>query len=270
MNIQTHIHHALASVQDEQIHVAGKQVAFDEFERNVQGIPADSTGSHAEAVQTTTGGAITATASRIIGGISSSEDRCHEVREVFAETIRPHSIEDTDEPESLLETIREELGGDLAVTLATQKGGRFTSTTKRAVLSASAERRQELMVMEQALDAEEDSLQSAIETVETTIDWLVEANETPLTDLDFDELQARHETLATHRTQCNQIAHDRQAFLNRTTSHEAAVGINHRTLTEYLYAELPVNYPVLVTSTRLDEICTGCQRMVRDHLVRRV
>lgn len=270
MNLQTHIDQALDRVQSEQTHVAEKEAAFEEFERNVREIPAVSPSSQRETTQPATGGLLTVSASAPTTTTQTTEDRYHEVREAFAETVRPYSIDNLDEPESLLATIGEELGEDLAVALAPETGGQFTATTKQAVLSAIAERRQELSVMEQALDAEEQSLRSAIDATEEITNWLIEANESSLTDLGFDELQVRHETLAEHRSQYDQIAFDRQAFLDATTSRDATVGINHRTLVEYLYAELPINYPVLVTSTRLDDVCADCQCVVRDHLVRQV
>lgn len=270
MTVETHIQQALDRVQDEQTHVAEKQSAFDAFERDVRDISVCSSNQQAGTTHTTSGGVLTAAASTVLGGGGASEDRCRAVREAFAETVRPYSIDDVDEPESLVATIQEELGDELAVALAAETSSQFTPTTKQAVLSKTTERCKELDVMGRALDAEEESLRSASDAVTEIIDWLVEVNETPLTELDFDELQARHESLAAHRTQCDRIARDRQVFLDGTTSRDASVGITHRTLVEYLYAELPIDHPVLVTSTRLDGVCADCQRVVRDHLVRRV
>jgi hypothetical protein len=268
MTLQTHVDQALDRVQSEQTHVNEKQAGYDTFERTVRELPTGSPGNQGTVAQSATGEALTASASLL--SVQSSQNHCREVREAFAETIRPYSVEDADEPESLLETISEELGDDVAVALAPQTGGQFTAQTKQAVLSAITERRDELAVMEQRLETEEQSLQAANERVTTIIDWLCEANETPLTDVEFDELQARHETLADHRTRCDQIAVDRQEVLDETTSRDGSVAIQHRTLVDYLYDELAFDYPVLGTCTRLDSVCADCQRVVRDHLVRRV
>lgn len=42
------------------------------------------------------------------------------------------------------------------------------------------------------------------------------------------------------------------------------------TLAEFLYAEFPVDHPVLATATRLDDGSADCQLAIRDHLGRRV
>jgi len=269
MTIQTHIDRALDRVRDEQTHVDEKQAAFDAFERSVRDISPVLQRTHGGPGQSADGGLVTVSASSLTPTAESGADRRREVRETFAETVRPYSIEDIDEPESLSKTISEELGDDVSVALAPETGGRFTPPVKRAALSAITERRQELAAMEQTLDAEKQSLRTADQLITEITDWLVQANETPLTDLGFNILQVQHETLADHRSRIDKVATDRQELLN-ATSCGATVGINHRTLTEYLYAEFPVDYPALVTVARLDGVCADCQRIIRDHLVRRI
>lgn len=268
MTIQTHIQQALDRVADEQAHIVEKQTAFDEFERIVRDLSVTPSSGEGVASQAPTGGSLTVSVSPT-HTTQPSEDRCQRVREAFAETFRPYSTGDFDKPESVVETIGDELRKDLAMILAPGSDGQFTAPTKQALLSAVAERQQELAVMERALEAEDQFLRSARGEIQETIGRLIEANETPLTDLGFDDLQTYHEELARHRTRCNEVACDRQEFLHGTTSYHAAVGISHRTLVEYLYAELPVDYPVLVTVARLAKLCEECQRVVRDHLVRR-
>ena len=117
--------------------------------------------------------------------------------------------------------------------------------------------------------AERSALDDAVATVEGVTGWLADADETPLSDLDFDVLRARHETLATKRDRCRDLAERRQAFLDGSTTLHSGAGISHRTLVTSLYEDFPVDYPVLSTATRLDAVCRTCQRAVRDHLVRR-
>jgi len=113
-------------------------------------------------------------------------------------------------------------------------------------------------------------LEAAGETVEEITGWIVDTDETPLTDLGFQGLRRRHEALARHRDRCEELATQRQEFLERTTSRSAEAGIRHRSLVPHLDQEFPMDHPLLVTVARLDDACAECQRAVRRHLVRRV
>lgn len=269
MTVRTHIRQALDRVADEQTQVAEKRAAFEEFERSVRDLTSGPQGGDVSASSPSTDGSLTVSVSTGRGA-RPSENRCQYVREAFAETVQPHSGTDLGEPESLVETMAEELSEDLAMLLAPETPGQFTAQTKQALLAAVSQRQAELSVMARALDAEAESLRAASDDVEEIIGWLVEADQTRLTERDFDALHTTHEELATRRTRCDEIARDRQEHLHSTTSRDATVGLSHRSLVDHLYAELPVAYPVLVTVTRLDDVCAECQRVVRDHLVRRV
>ena len=80
----------------------------------------------------------------------------------------------------------------------------------------------------------------------------------------------RHEQLSTHRDQCEERLLARQETIQTTTSQDAQIGLKHRSLVTYLYQAFPVSYPVLSTLTRLNALLADCQRIVRDHLTRRV
>jgi hypothetical protein len=138
------------------------------------------------------------------------------------------------------------------------------------VLAEAQSRRSEAAALQKALEREEANLDEAVGTVDETIAWIVDANETPLTDLGFGALQQRHETLANHRDRCEEVGRDRQGFLQKTTNNGVDAGVRHRSLMPYLYQEFPVDHPVLATVATLYETCQECQRAVRDHLVRRV
>ncbi|WP_435129900.1 DUF7260 family protein [Halobaculum sp. D14] len=270
MSVETHVQQALDRVRREQDHVADKTEAYESFERTVRETPCRSpTGGPRPGNASATDGFTAATATAA-GGPGRAEDRCEAVREAFAETVRPCSTADVDDPEPLVETMRSELGAELAATLAPHTAGQFTAETKRAVRAASADRRAELSVMDAALAAETDALRDAETVVADVADWLVDAEETPLSALGFDALRDRHERLAAHRNRCEGALCDRQSFLAAATNRGAGTGISHRALASYLYADLPVEFPVLATCTRLLDVCLDAQRAVRAHLVRRV
>lgn len=260
MPVQTHIDQARTCVQAERETVDAKLDAIDGFVDQIGDLSTTPTPSTTETI--TAGGGL-------VRAESNPEDRCRTVRTVFAETIRPHSVADVDDPESLLETIRSELSEGIAVALAPTTDTGFTAELKRAILSEAATLRAETGVLRQALVREDDHLETAGETVDEIAGWITDADETPLTDLGFGALQQRHETLARHRDQCDELAEQRQEFLKETTNEGIDVGIRHRTLVPYLYRELPVDHPLLVTTARLEDACAECQRAVRQHLIRR-
>lgn len=262
MAVDTYIEQARTRVRAEQEAIAEMRDAYGTFINRVQKLQPDQTPSSV-ATLTTAGGATHLSAD------ASSADGCRPVRRAFAETIRPHSVADLDETESLLETIREEFTDAIAVALAPTTEASFTPDLKRMVLTEARSRQSEATALWKALEREETHLDDASDAVDDIVAWIVDANETPLTDLGFDALQRRHETLASHRDYCEEVARDRQEFLQKTTNNGVDAGVRHKSLLPYLYQDFPVDHPVLATVTTLDETCQECQRTVRDHLVRR-
>jgi len=266
MAVETHLDRARTRVSAEQDQVTGERRAYERFRSEVESLQVSMRNRSAPGA--TTAGVVS-------GGAGLQRDRssqCQTVRDLFAETIRPHSLMDrgagTEEP--LLETIRQELGGSIAVVLSPETNHRLTSQARAAIRSKATDRIRKLDAMEQALEREADSVQSAHAEVESIADWLATANEASLLDLGFPELRQRHETLDAHRTVCETRLRDRQELLGNTTSREGQIGLSHRSFVEYLYQDVPVSYPVLSACTRLDRVLADSQRTVRDHLTRRV
>jgi hypothetical protein len=261
MSIHTHIHDAIARVRTEQEAVDAKLDAIDQFIDRVEDCsPVSSPVS---------GQSVTAT----VGGVSqrshSTPDRCGTVRRAFDETIQPHSVDDIDGEESLHETITAELSESVAVALAPTTNTTFSLTVKQGVISQASARRVETETFALALEREVTQLEDAAGVVDEITEWIGTADETPLSHLGFEELQARHETLAAYRSRCAELAQHRQSFLDGVTNNGGEVGVSHRSLPEYVYQDFPVDHPVLATVARLDETCTDCQRAVRKHLTRR-
>jgi hypothetical protein len=262
MTVTTHIDHARSRLRAERKAVARKREAFEAFAGRIAELPT-------EPAQSATPG-VTATAGPHRHGESGATDRRHTVQRIFAETIRPHSVADADDAESLLATIRAEFTDTIAVALAPTTDASFSAELKEAIVAETRVRRVEAETLERALDRERTQLDDAASTVERITSWIADADETSLLDLGFDELRTRHETLATHRDRCQELADRRQAFLRGTTTGDSGARIGHRKLPPYLYEDFPVDHPVLSTVVRLDSACAECQRSVRNHLVRRV
>jgi hypothetical protein len=263
MAVDTDIEQARTRAQAEQEAITEMQDAYETFIRRVQKQQPEQTPSSAAGL--TTAGGVTH-----LSTDGSSTDGCRSVRRAFAETIRPHSVADIDQTESLLETIREEFTDAIAVALAPTTEASFTPNLKQMVLAEAQSRRAEATALHKALEREEAHLDDVAEAVDDIIAWIVNANETPLTDLGFDALQQCHETLASHRDRCEEVALGRQEFLRKTTNNGVDAGVCHRSLMPYLYQDFPGDHPVLATVARLIKTCQECQRVVRDHLVRRV
>lgn len=258
MTVETHVDAARERLEREREHIVGERRAYEEFRREVA------------AVGTTTPGG---TGSRA-GGVVSVADagnpgtaNCRQLLETFAETVRPYSVEDVDGEEPVLETVREELGDGIALALSPSTDHGVTPQVKQAIAAKTAERLTELESMLAALDREADSLKAAADEVAAVTDWLVEADETPLSALGFDELRDRHEQLERHRERCRDLLAARQDHLHSAA--DARMTIHQRTVARFLYRSFPVEFPVLSTVTRLLETLEECQAAVRDHLTRR-
>jgi hypothetical protein len=261
--IQTHIDDARERVKAEQKALEAKGKAIETFTDQVGAIAPDST-----TTATTTRGLAAATATQLEGS-GSTADGCARVREVFAETVRPHSVE-TEAAEPLLATISTELTDSIAAAVAPDANVPLSPGLKRAIVSEAESRRTEIEVMSRTVDSEAELLADAAEQVDEIVTWIADADETPLSTLGFEALRRRHEQLSAHRERCDELAAKRQAFLRETTSEAVETGVRHEHIIPQLYEDFPVEYPVLSTTSRLDGLCQECQRAVRDHLTRRV
>ena len=253
-------------VGDEQDHIDDKLTAFDRFANGVSRLPTTSPPSSVESSPGATGppGSVSAT----VGSQPSSDTTTRRVRSLFAETIRPHSIEDVDEPEPLLVTIREELSPEIALAVAPSTDRAFTPDLQAAICSAVDQSQAELRAMRRGLDTEADSLRAAADLHGELVDW-TDDDRQPCSKLGFEPLSRRHERLAEFRQQCEALAADRQSTLHGTTNHTATASLSHRLLVEYLYQPLAVDYPVLSAVAHLTDDCETRQRTVRRHLIRR-
>jgi hypothetical protein len=263
MTTESHVEQAIDRVHEEQAAIDGKQAAYKHFVNGVEGVTIETQTAQRGGLRT--GPVATVTASSSSG--SNSRKR---VRDLFAETVRPHSTADVEDPETLLETIGAELSEQVAMALAPQNMTGFTATLKQGVLSETTQRCHELQAMERALDREEVSLVAANDVIREIVEWIVDANETALTDCGYEALQARHERLDGFHDRCGTIARERQSLLHATTSADAQAGIAHQELMNCLYDGFPVACPVLSTLVRIEQLCNECQRSVRNHLIRRV
>jgi hypothetical protein len=263
--LETPIDRASERVDAEREHLTQEKRAYKQFRSEVESLSVTANDPPAAGTATTAGVVSTATSRQ-----RHTVDHCQSVRDAFVETVYPYSVADVGDEETPLETIREMLGDSVALVLSPETDHRLTPQVQRAICSTATDRLHELDAMKGALDREASSLRSTRADVESVTDWLVAANEQPLSECGVSALAERHETLATHRETCETLVVDRQDLLDSTTSQGGQVGLTQRSLVEYLYRNQSASYPILATVTRLDNVLAECQRIVRDHLVRRV
>lgn len=68
-----------------------------------------------------------------------------------------------------------------------------------------------------------------------------------LADLGFEALQDRHEKLANHRERCDDLAQERQKFIQQATNQSVDIGVRYQRLIPYLYQSFTVDHPLLAT-----------------------
>lgn len=256
MTIETYVQRARERARTERVTIDGKRDGLSTFATEVQDIEAVGLRERA-----TTG--IAAPISAVTGG--TAPDQQETVRSAFETDVVPH-VRDAD---GTLEAMRKELGDGVALALAPTTQSQFTPQHKQELLNTVESRLAELTVTDATLKRETENLKAAEQTVDNCVSWLVEADETPLSELGFDALAERHDRLDTWQADLAGVADERQSFLQATTSTGGEVGVDHHSLARSLYADFPVDYPVLATATRLLEVLDGCQGTVRNHLVRR-
>ncbi|OIB58571.1 DUF7260 family protein [Natrialba sp. SSL1] len=272
---------ALDRVAEEQAAVATGIRAFERFETGVEEIepstgvyisssPAATTAPATASTTTFPDGGDNATpAASIVQHRPNEPDATARVRTLFAETVHPYSTETIDESEPLLETVVEELGPDIATALSPTTPAQFTPALKKAICTSADQRRTELDTMARVLERETASLNEAVTVVDGVLEWLESVDDTPLSSLGFEALRERHKGLAARRLCCGRFLEERQETLARTIAQGTPAKTAHREVVEYLYQEQRQSYPVLAAMVALDRLCGTCQRVVREHLVRR-
>lgn len=260
-SVHTRVSDALEAAREERRRVRAKRSAFGEFERTLEEIPAR------RATGAGHGDVPSPLSVQARGEPTASVNRCRQVRKAFVGMIRPRLGDGVSNP--LSGAIEAELGTEIALALDPRTDAGFAPRVKEVLLTAAADRQIELSAIERALGTELRSLQVARDEIEAVTGWIADADETPLSELGFETLRARHETLSTHQKRCGDVLRNRQAVL-KGRSCEGEVVLSHRGLVKHLYARFPAEYPVVATSARLIEVCEECQRTVRAHLVRRV
>jgi hypothetical protein len=266
VTVETNLDAATTRVAEERSAVATKRRAYEALLERVRDVSTDGPGPSASGRAAAgwgpeTPGAVGPTLATSAG----HGDGCGTIREAFAETVGgTDGVEDG----SIREALAGELSQEVAVALAPATGSTLTPGIKAQVVEAVTDRRWQLRAMETACERERDSLESAAETVDAIRTDLAAVSQTTLRVLGFEELRTRHARLGDAVDRCESLARERQAFLEGSTAEGAQAGLTHRRLVSFLYAGLPVDYPVLAAVATATAACERRRRNVRAHLTR--
>ncbi|WP_132060697.1 DUF7260 family protein [Halorussus amylolyticus] len=261
MTVELRTHAAIERADAERDRIEAKADAFDAFDERVRAISATPVGraSASAATASAPGGALA-----VLSGKGGPTDAggTKAVREAFAATVLPRV-----ETDSARAAMADELSPDLATALSSAGAG-FAPELKARLVSRIGERRAECRLLADAIGTERDRLASAADRLDEMTEWVADADDTPLSDLGFDGLRARHDRLAAFRATCDELARDRQADL-RGTHRDGPTGVRARELLDLLYDDFADGHPLLADIARLDSLLADCQRAVRRHLCSR-
>jgi len=261
--LETHLAEALTLVSTEQEKINDKLKAFDRFAVSVSRISAGS--GIGSTVTRSMHNGNQQPLSVATQSVPDNDSRIQKVRSLFAKTVRPQSLEDIEQPEPLLVTIREEFSEEIALALAPSTNQQFTKNLKSAILSSVDRCQSNLKTMDNGLTAEKKSLENSISLSESLNEWLVSERK-PIEREEFEALKNQHEQLDEFRDQCEQLAIDRQSTIHSKTNNTLSANMSHTMLVDYLYQPLPVTYPILSASAQMVDACDTRQRVIRKYL----
>ena len=229
-----HVPAALRAVTSEKDHVEAEEVGFQEFATEVQSLSLarqSVMGTNVQSVNTAPG-------NRVL----------ERVREAYRETVMSTPDFDNEYAESFEEHVTAEFGEDVASFLI---GGRhLNEPVKRLLVQQARQSAQQRSHLREGLTVEERSLEDAASSIESVQEFLAEVGQTKLYQLSLPKLISLDSELRKQRDHCVQILETRQQEIH--TVNRRMNGETNTLTQEYIYRDLPVNFPVL--STTLDYI----------------
>ena len=183
------------------------------------------------------------------------------VRDAYEETLLsvPHYDEEYDE--TYLQSVAEEFGPDLATALVERSI--LDDQLKTALVSAAREAQAPREALLTALDTEAESLETARTRLRPIVEELAEVTASPLTDVEFETLDAYRARLPVLGEHCDELAARRQSTL-REQRHELWLPVGGPDVATYAYQPLEARYPVLSAVTavakRIEKTRTAVER----------
>ncbi|ELZ91621.1 hypothetical protein C440_14944 [Haloferax mucosum ATCC BAA-1512] len=221
---------ARQNLREERRRCVDERAAFLAFQKDVAAVKA-------------TAPAATPMAVTAIGRRQHSDGALARVRRAYERTVMsvPHYDEEYDD--SFEDSVSAEFGPDVAT--AFRSASVFSPALRQTVASAAATAVSERAEFIRVVDEEIDSIESMHDDIASLTARLSEFDDTPLSDRGFDELLALHDGLADLRGRLDALVVERQATI---ANHRRALSSLDHDVTEFLYENLSVRYPVLATA----------------------
>jgi hypothetical protein len=239
--LTTRIDEARRVVAAERSTVSDEHDAFEAFDRRVADLSTVTV----------------ATEPPVMTDTHPSDSSLERVRSAYAETVMSVPHYEAEYGDSVPESLAVEFGEDLAA--AVVGGTALTPECRDAVRAAAAAARQERSDFLDVLDREAESLATAADAVadvRTTVEGL---DDRPLPTRGFDDLRDCWSRLTDLEARTDAIGMRRQETIR---GHRGDLPGVPTDLTEYLYADLSVSYPVLATVADLGSDLARARRRV--------
>jgi len=175
----------------------------------------------------------------------------HEVRTAYRETVMSVPHYDADYGETLQEHMATELSPELAS--AVVEGTQFTPTIREPLLKSARNAAHDRRILADELSEEQADLEDAETELEDISRRFEVTDGDGLVDRTFPDLQARWGRLSELESACSSLLERRQQQLRDRTPSTGTRLQSPTAVSDYLYADLDVDFPVLAAGTELLE-----------------
>ncbi|RDZ65297.1 hypothetical protein C5B90_02700 [Haloferax sp. Atlit-12N] len=183
------------------------------------------------------------------------------LRRSYERTVMSVPHYDEEYGDSFEASLAAEFGPDVAT--AFRSASVLSPPLRRTVAAAAASSRDEREKFIEVVDEEAESVASMRGEVEDLLGRLDDLDRTPLSERGFDALLALYEDLSSLRERLSELVAARQKTISH---HRRALSGLVPDVTEFLYADLSVRYPVLATLAEVGATLDTATRRVERRL----
>ncbi|REA05451.1 hypothetical protein DEQ92_03990 [Haloferax sp. Atlit-6N] len=195
------------------------------------------------------------------GGRGRTDAALSGLRRSYERTVMSVPHYDEEYGDSFEESLAAEFGPDVAT--AFRSASVLSPPLRRTVAAAAASSRDEREKFIEVVDEETESVASMRGDIEALLGRLDDLDRTPLSERGFDALLTLYGDLPALRERLSELVAARQETISH---HRRALSGLVPDVTEFLYADLPVRYPVLATLAEVGATLDAATRRVERRL----
>lgn len=248
-NSETSISAAITILHSEKSQVSDEKTAFERFGTQIEDISPDLA---------------TSTADMIGCERESSSKTLLKVREAYIETVMDVSHYDDEYNDTYRESIHAEFGPDIALLLT--QSNQLTPAIKSTLFSAIDEAIEQRKELEEVVERELGSVQSAATEVSSINNRVRSLSETDFHSATYEALDGYKDQTEELTVRCDDIAKNRQhdlASIERSW-HSSTTSPD---LPTYLYESLSVTYPVLARIGQVGDMIKNLRQEIKQAIV---